>query len=118
MVSSTPSSTARRTRTSTQRRISTPDSEASQDRHRKSRRIARKTGQAGPSGWKHDIEGDGRDLVPPSDVEEYEEWKSRKVDERREDTMEADEMDGTDHALSQDMVPSVSHNSYDAHRGS
>lgn len=56
---------------------------------RKSRRIARKVGEAGPSGWKHAEDGDERDLVPPSDVEEYEIWKKERAENR--ERREADE---------------------------
>ncbi len=53
-----------------------------QEKARKSRRLARRVGEPGPSGWKH-AEGEGEsgtemDLVPPSDVEEYEEWSRMK----------------------------------------
>lgn len=60
-------------------KVPRPSEEA---RARKSRRIARKVGEAGPSGWKHNEEGDERDLVPPSDIEEYEEWKETRDRDR------------------------------------
>ncbi|ORX37221.1 Mus7/MMS22 family-domain-containing protein [Kockovaella imperatae] len=45
-------------------------------RHRISSRIE---DRAGPSGWKHADEGDERDLVPPSDDEEYMIWRQVKA---------------------------------------
>ena len=54
---------------------------------RKSRRIARKAGEPGPSGWKHVEDGDERDLVPPSDVEEYEAWKRDRAGARQMDDL-------------------------------
>lgn len=94
-------------RPATQRRVATQSSDSSQEQHRKSRRIARKTGQAGPSGWKHDDKGDGRDLVPPSDVEEYEEWKERRHNGSRGSTPGG--LSGSDEEdMEYGMVPSVS----------
>ena len=81
-----PRSTQRVRSTQSARRKAPATSQSSEgaqlEAARKSRRIARKVGEAGPSGWKHDEEGDERDLVPPSDVEEYEEWEQRRKGRR------------------------------------
>ena len=45
---------------------------------KKARRSARVARRAGPSGWKHADAGDERDLVPPSDDEEFEAWQRDK----------------------------------------
>lgn len=75
---------------------------AGEGRRRKSRRIARTHGiDPGPSGWRRfgsssDGDDDGvdeRDLIPPSDDEEYEAWKAmRKQKSSRRARSEASEV--------------------------
>ena len=49
---------------------------------RKSRRIALKLGEPGPSGWTHSDDGDERNLIPPSDDDEYEDWRVQRESSR------------------------------------